>query len=183
MKKRILFAITGLVFICQILPGMVVADSGFSVAPARLEVTVPENGSSHVYIYIYSQFDGEIAVGTEDIPFRVEPERIAVNSTDKNKKVELIIHGDPALEAGEYAGKLTFLGLTGKNVAYGVKIDVRITQIREPTGVVAESEPGGMAPGMTETEGQSYLIIVIAAVIAVLIALGIGILVGRRLRR
>jgi hypothetical protein len=149
------------VAIFGMLPSVVLGSSGFTVAPSRLEITVPEHGSSTAYVYITSHLDGELIVGTEDIPFRVEPETIPVSSVDKNKKVELQIYGDPAVGGGKYTGKLTFLALTDENLALGIKIDVYITKI---------SEKGFI---------ERYIVI-IAAVAAMVVAIIIGILIWRR---
>lgn len=146
------------------LPGVVLASSGFAVAPARLDVAVPERGTASAYVYITSHLDGELLIDTEGIPFRVEPESISLSNTDRNREVELLIHADPAVPGGEYTGKLTFLALGDGNLALGIKIDVSITKA------------GGK--GFVER-----YIAVIGAVLGVLVVVIIGILIWRRGRR
>lgn len=181
MRKWILFSVILTIAIFGILPGIALADGGFTVGPAKLEVTVPENGSSPAYVYITSYLDGEIVIGTEDLPFRVEPETIPVSATDRNQKVELLIYGDPSLAEEKYSGKITFLFYTGDNVAYGVKLSADITQTTEPTGVSAESGPGGIVPPAPDGGGPNYLIIGLIA--GVVVALAVGIFIGIRLKR
>jgi hypothetical protein len=183
MRKWILFSIILAIVIFGILPAVALADNdgGFAVGPAKLEVTVPEDGSSPAYVYITSYLDGELVVGTENLPFRVEPETIPVSATDRNQEVELLIYGDPSLEGGQYSGKITFLFYAGDNVAYGVKLSADITQTSELSGVVPESAPGGVLPPATGGGGPNYLIIGLIA--GVVVALAVGIIIGVRLKR
>jgi hypothetical protein len=172
MTKWILAAIAIATCLSGISPRLVRADSGFSVAPAKLEVTVAEGESSPAYVYITSDFSGDLMIGTEGIPFRADPGSIAVNSTDRDRKVELSIHGNPSARGGEYRGKLTFLAYAGDNVAYGVKVDILVTQI----GGAASSK--GFIDQLT---GRGSVTIAIS-VMAALAALLVGVLVGRRSR-
>jgi hypothetical protein len=184
MRKFIFYTAVVAVAIFGMLPGIVLGSSGFTVSPARLEVTVPESDSRPAYVYITSYFDGELIVGTESIPFRVEPETIPVSSTDRYKKVELLIYGDPAVEEGEYTGKLTFLALTGKNVAFGIKVDIFITQTGEKSPIkkfISRIGEQASIDKLIEATGKNYVFI-IAAVVVVLVALVIGILIGRKSR-
>ncbi len=149
------------------------AASGFSVAPAKLEVTVAEGDSSLAYVYITSYFSGDLIIATEGIPFRVGPESIAVNSTDRDRKVELSIYGNPSTEGGEYPGKLTFLAYAGNDVAYGIKVDILITQIG------GEGSSKGFIDQLTGRDSVAIAISVVAALATLLV----GILIGRRSRR
>jgi hypothetical protein len=145
---------------------------GFSVSPAKLEATVREGDTSPAYVYITSYFSGSLVVGTEGIPFRVDPESIPVNSTDRGRKVELTIHGSPSIKAGQYPGKLTFLAYAGSSVAYGVKVDITVTQ-----------RGSDVSPASIDrlTEGGWGTIVVLVA--TALAALLVGVLIGRRLKR
>lgn len=174
MKKRILLTAIITVVIFGLLPGVALGGGGFSVTPTHLEATVTGDEASPLYIYITSYSDGELIVGTEDIPFRIEPESIPVSSTDENRKVELLVYGDPSLEEGEYSGRLTLLAYSGTNVAYGIKIDTVITQRHRHT-------LGSLVEESVDTVERNY--IVIAAVAAgVVAALVLGILIGRKSR-
>ncbi|MBN2074181.1 MAG: hypothetical protein JW762_01385 [Dehalococcoidales bacterium] len=73
-------------------------------------------------MYITSDHNGELIIGVEDLPFRIEPSTIPVKSIDEHKRVELRIFGDSSLEEGEYSGKLTFLAYSGNNIANGIKV-------------------------------------------------------------
>jgi hypothetical protein len=181
MKKWILAAIVIAVSILGTLTGQVQASGGFSIAPSKLEVTVSENGSSVVEVYVTSSFDGELIIGEEDIPYRVEPASIPVNSQDISRKVELIIYNDSAVEAGKYPGKLTFLAYTGKNVAFGIKVDILITQTSGKGSMqkLIDRITGKNANGTT---GFNYLIIVVLAIVVVAVLM-VGILIGVKIRR
>jgi hypothetical protein len=182
MRKWILLSIILTIALFGIVPGIALAaDGGFAVGPAKLEVTVPENGSSPAYVYITSYLDGELVIGTENLPFRIEPETIPVSATARNQEFELLIYGDPLLEEEQYSGKITFLFYTGDNVAYGVKLSADITQTGEPAGDLAESEPGGVVPPAQDGGGPNYLIIGLIA--GVVVALAVGIFIGIRLKR
>jgi hypothetical protein len=154
------------------------ADSagGFSVSPSKLEVTVSDDGSSPVSVYITSSFDGELVTGKEDIPYRIEPASVTVSSRDINRKVELTIYNDSGMEPGEYSGKLTFLAYTGTNIAYGIKVDILVKQIK------GKGPAQGFFDEITGKNGPKYLVIVIA-VAAVAVALVTGILIGRRSKK
>jgi hypothetical protein len=173
MKRWVLAAIAIAICLSGISPRLVQADGGFSVAPAKLEVTVAEGGSSLAYVYITSGFSGDLIVGTEGIPFRVDPGSVAVNSTDHDRKVELSIQGDPSTKAGEYPGKLTFLAHAGNNVAYGVKVDLLVTQIG------GDGSSKGFIDRLTGRNSVTIAISVMAALAALLV----GVSIGRRSRR
>jgi len=181
MRKWILSLAILAIAIFGVLPGIALANSGggFTVGPARLEVTVPENGSSPAYVYVTSYLDGELVVGTEDLPFRIEPGTIPVSSTDRNQEVELLVYGDPSLVEEQYSGKITFLFYAGDNVAYGVKLRADITQTVEPE-VSADSEVSGIVPP-ADGGGPNYLVIGLIA--GVVVALAVGIIIGVRLKR
>jgi hypothetical protein len=158
------------VAVSVVIPGAVLADGGFAIGPAELAVSVPADGSGTSNVYITSHIDGKLIVGKENLPFRVEPETINISASDRNKRVELLIYGNPTLEEGEYAGKLTFRTDSDTNVSYGIKIRATITQV----GSLAAAE-GDLFP-----EGQ--VAIILGALVLILIAVLIGILIGRRLR-
>jgi hypothetical protein len=180
MKQWVLIFIAIAIGIFGISPCLAQNGSGFSVAPSKLEITVSESGASRVYVYITSEFDGELVTGVEGVPFRVQPERISVSRDDRNRKIELTISSETDIKEGEYTGKLTFLANTGKNIVYGIKIDILIKKI-SGVGFVTElfDQITGKSTGGT---GRNYTVIAVL-VVAVLAALVIGIFVGRRFRR
>jgi predicted phosphodiesterase len=146
--------------------------SGFSISPAELEVTVPEGGSGVASAYITSYFTGDLVVGTEGIPYRVDPESIPVNSTDRGRKVELSLQENSSAKAGQYQGKLTFLADAGGSVAYGVKVDITVRQLG-----------GQESPAFIDRLTGWGWVTVAVLVGTALAALLLGVLIGRRLKR
>jgi hypothetical protein len=156
---------------------------GFSIAPPALEVTLDGDESSPVYVHITSRFDGELTVGTEGVPFRVGPEKIAVGSADTDRVVELTVYDDPSVSSGEYSGKLTFLAATGSNLAFGIKLSLSVK--KESQGFVAEFlgwfGDNSTLGKIVATTGKNYIIVV--AVAGVVIALAIGVFIGRKTKK
>jgi hypothetical protein len=91
-------------------------------------VDVSAAGTNTTFVYITSHVNGTLVVGTENLPFNVEPAAIPITAADRNRKIELTVHGNASLTAGQYLGKLTLLLQTGGNVAHGVKINASVTQ-------------------------------------------------------
>ena len=166
--KRYVLAVTLAILVSLLsFPGTAQGSNvGFAVGPPYVSVTVPADGTSTVCVYITSGLDGEIVIGTEDLPFQVEPEIINVASADENKKVELTFYGDESVDEGDYSGKLTFLGYLGNNVACGVKIKANVTQV------------GSALPAAEDNDGSSwwadnYLVVILAVLVAVALVAGI----------
>jgi hypothetical protein len=157
-----------------VMPCMALEESGFAVGPAKLDVTVPENGSNSTYIYITSYVDGELVVGTENLTFLIEPATIPITSTDRSRKVELTVHGNTSLAAGKYSGKLTLLFYSGNNVAHGVKINTNITQ-EGP-----ESRPNWLDE-IIDIIAHNWVVII--AVAGIVVALTIGIYIGKKSKK
>jgi hypothetical protein len=174
MRKFFLFSILAVVVLLNAVVPCFALDSGFAVGPAHLEVTVPQNSSNSTYVYITSYVDGELVVGTENLTFLVEPATIPITSTDRTRKVELTVYGNDSLATGEYSGKLTLLLYTGNNVAHGVKINADVTQ-EGP-----ERQPSWLDQ-LLEFITQNYLVIL--AVVGVIVALTVGVYVGRRSKK
>lgn len=142
---------------------------GFAVGPPSINLILPENGENTTTIYVTSyDYNGNILVGTEDIPFRVSPEVIPLNDTDQNKRVELTLYGNKSAGEGIYSGSLTFLGSTGNNVASGVKVSTNVTQTCQ----------SGALSSIIDAIRVNYIMILIA--IMVVVSLIIGIMIGRR---
>ncbi len=147
------------------------ADAGaFAIGPPSLEVTVPSDGEADVSVYITSDFDGELLVDTEGVPFDVEPKVIEIEDSYVQQHVDLTFVGKPSASAGTYDGKVTFLGYMGGNVAGGVKLELTAT-VTGTGGVASIDETGGWLE-------ENYLIVVLGGLAVV--ALVFGILIGRR---
>jgi hypothetical protein len=94
---------------------------GLGVGPPSLEIQVPVDGFNSTVVYFTSDgLSGELIVGCENLPFKVEPEAVSMSPDDVNKPLEITIHGNSTLESGTYNGKLTFIGMTGGAVAMGL---------------------------------------------------------------
>jgi hypothetical protein len=171
IQKYILSAAIVIAVVFGVGLGPVKADEGIKIAPARLQIILGEDDSGTAVVYITSGFSGQLAIGTEDLPFRVEPESIAINDTDVNKKVELVLYATSGLEEREYRGKLTFLTRTGSNVAYGIKLNITIT--------VGPDQSDGR--GILGFISDNYLVIIL--IIAVMAALAVGVIIGRKYRK
>jgi hypothetical protein len=129
MKKQILFSILAVVTIVSLVtPCFAVDENSFAVGPPNLSVSVQPKGSNTTFIYITSTVNGTLIVGTEDLPFNVEPATIQITSTDRTRKIELTVHGNASLTGGQYVGKVTLLLFTESNVAHGVKLNANVTQ-------------------------------------------------------
>jgi hypothetical protein len=175
MRKLTLFSILTIVtMLSVIMPCTALDERSFAVGPAQLDVTVPANGSISAYIYITSYVDGELVVGTENLTFQIQPATIPITPTDRTRQVELTVHGNTSLATGKYSGKLTLLFYTGNNVAHGVKINADITQ-EGP-----ESQQSWLDE-LIDIIMHNWVIIV--AVAGIVIALVIGVYVGRRSKK
>jgi hypothetical protein len=158
-------------------PFMASGDSGFTVGPPSVSVTVPVDGEGTANVYITSGFDGEIVIGTENIPFRVEPETVSVSSADKSRKIELRFYGEESAEEGTYSGKLTFLAYTTDNLGFGVKINAEVTQLSGGLeGGIAEA--GDDKENIVSDTTTKYYLVIIIGVLAI-VALFAGILIGK----
>jgi hypothetical protein len=175
MKKwGIFFVIAMVIMLNAVTPCHAADETGFAVGPVQLDVTVPSNGSNSTYVYVTSYVDGELVVGTENLPFRIEPTTIPITSTDRTRKVELTVYGNTSLTKGQYVGKLTLLLYTGNNVAHGVKLNANVTQ----TG--SESEPSWLDV-LIDIITRNWVAII--AVAGIVVALALGIFIGRKSKK
>jgi hypothetical protein len=171
MKRFLITAILACLALFLVLPCVALASDSFTVGPTSVNITTPQDGTGTVDVYITSNFDGKLIVGTENLPFTVEPKEINVTSTDQNKKVHLSLKGNASAEQGQYSGKITFLAYSGGNVAYGVKIKANVTQ----------TAPEGVAKRIAKALQANYILIIVC--FAVLAALVVVIVVRRRTKK
>ena len=174
MKRRFLFWVLAVLVALSAVMPCLAEESSFAVGPAHIIVTVASNGSATAYIYITSHVDGELVVGTENLTFPVEPATIPITSSDRNRKVELTVHGNTSLSTGEYSGKLTLLFYSGNNVAHGVKLNMDITQ-EGP-----ETQPSWLDE-ILQVLAENWIIIV--AVAGIIFALAVGVYIGRKSKK
>jgi len=103
--------------------------AGFGISPSSVELDVPSNGQTQVEFTVHD-FTGEIQIGLEDIPLVVSPTSAYIVPT--NNKITLTFYGNRALWSQSYEGKITFLAMTGGNVATGIKVKALINH-KSPT--------------------------------------------------
>jgi len=129
MSKRIPF----LFFIILIVSTMPFPQAeALGIGPPSFALNLQMDGSNSTTFYITSDgLEGQLIVGMEDLPFRVDPPRINMSKNDMNMPVELTFYGNETLEPGVYEGKLTFLAYTGGFVAVGIKIRAKINLLDE----------------------------------------------------
>ena len=73
------------------------------IGPPSFEMELQMDGSNKTKFYITSDgLSGELIVGMEDLPFRIEPLRINMSSGDANTPVELTFFGNGTLDPGVY---------------------------------------------------------------------------------
>ena len=106
--------------------------NALGIGPPSFEMDLQMDGSNSTTFYITSDgLSGQLIVGMEDLPFRVDPPRVNMTRDDVNAPVEITFYGNETLEPGVYEGKLTFLAYTGGFVAMGIKIKVKINLLDE----------------------------------------------------
>ena len=102
--------------------------AGFSLSPAEVEFDVLADSSSTVEFLVYD-FGGDLEVSLEDIPLRVEPEKVSVVASAEGTLVELTFYGDESLGSKVFKGKIVFIASSGGNVAFGVKVIATVNHI------------------------------------------------------
>jgi hypothetical protein len=162
------------------------------IGHSLIELDLLSDGSNSTTIYFNSDgVTGELIIGKEDLPFRIEPSRINMTSDDVNVPVELTFYGNKTLEPGVYEGMVTFIAYTGGFVAVGIKIRTKINllgEVQEEAEMSVEEkyeeEPEveseeGPEPESQENSGNPYVIGVLA--LGTIVALGLtGIWLKRR---
>jgi len=135
--KRLMIPSLLALLLCLIIATPVVA-AGFGVSPKEINLEVPANGSTEATLYIASYgSSGDIQIGLENIPLRVEPETVRIRRSDTGKKVVLTFYGEESLGEQTFEGKITFLATGGGNIGFGIKVKAVITQ----TAPVLEETP------------------------------------------
>lgn len=124
MSKRIPF----LFFIILILSTMPLPKAeALGIGPPSFELNLQMDGSNSTTVYLLSDgLEGELVIGRENLPFRVEPSKINMSKEDNYRPVELTFYGNETLEPGVYEGMVTFVAQVGGFVALGIKIKAKI---------------------------------------------------------
>ena len=149
MSKQTLF----LFFITLIISTTALPKAeALGIGPPSFELDLHRGGSNSTKVYITSDgLTGELVVGKESLPFRVEPATINITSDDTNKPVEITFYGNKTLEPDVYEGKVTFLAYTGGFVAVGIKIRAKINLLEE---VAKTQEEATETPSMETSEQE-----------------------------
>jgi len=106
---------------------------------------------------------GELIIGKEDLPFRMEPSRVNMTSGDVSVPVEITFYGNETLEPGIYEGKVTFIAYSGGFVAVGIKIRAKINLLSEVVEIQEDNpEP---EPESQEMDYTPYLMGVAAVAV------------------
>ncbi len=124
MSKKTLL----LFFIILTLSSMTLPHAeALGIGPPFFDLDLQIDGSNSRKFYITSDgLEGQLIVGMEDLPFRVEPLTINISRSDVNLPVEITFYGNETLDPGIYEGKITFLASTGGFVTVGIKIKATI---------------------------------------------------------
>ena len=151
MSKRTPF----LFFIILIMLVPLPRAEALGIGPPSFELDLQIDGSNSTTFYITSDgLEGQLIVGMENLPFRVDPPRINMSSDDVSVPVELTFYGNETLEPGVYEGKVTLLAYTGGFVAVGIKIKAKITLLGEAPEI-QEEEPEMSVASESEEEPEA----------------------------
>ncbi len=189
-RHRSVVLFTGIaVFLLAATPALAVS---LGVSPPSVEFDIPADGNTQLEFVIYN-FTGDLQISLEDIPLRVEPEIIPVVTGEEGYKVSLTFYGDESLGSQVFEGKIRFLGISGGNVAAGIKVKATINHIATGQPLPSAATPAGPAepagsaptpprpPSAPQTEG--FPVIPVAGIAAgTAIFITIIVLVVRRRR-
>ena len=127
------------------------------IGPSSLELDLPLDGfNSTTFDFNSDGVTGELIIGKEDLPFRMEPSRVNMTSGDVSVPVELTFYGNETLEPGVYEGMVTFIAYTGGFVAVGIKIRAKINLLGEAQGI-QEEEPEMSVEEESEEEPEAEM--------------------------
>ena len=135
MSKRIPFLF--FIILIVLMPSPQVEALG--IGPPSFELNLQMDGSNSTTVYLLSDgLEGELIIGRENLPFRVEPSKINMSKEDNYRPVELTFYGNETLEPGVYEGMVTFVAQTGGFVALGIKIRAKINLLGEAQEIQEE---------------------------------------------
>jgi hypothetical protein len=139
MKRTL--AVLAAVIIVLLLSGNTAFGTSLGVSPSSIEVEVPAEGTATVSFQVH-YFSGDIQVSLVDIPLKVEPETLHVDSSSKPTDVKLTLYGDESLGSKIYKGYIRFLGTSGGMVGVAVRAKATVTNlVAGETPVLAPPEP------------------------------------------
>ena len=156
MSKRIPFLFFIILIMLMPLPW---AES-LGIGPKSLEMNLSIDGFNSTMVYFNSDgVTGELIIGKEDLPFRMEPSRVNMSSGDVDVPVELTFYGNETLEPGVYEGKVTFIAYSGGFVAVGIKIraTINLLEVQEEKPETPIKEESEEEPESQEIDYTPYL--------------------------
>ena len=118
----------GLLGLIPLLLAAPVLSASLGISPSHTELEVPANSSATADFQVY-YFSGDLQVSLVDIPLRVEPTTIHIESSDEPTDIQLTIYGNEILGSHTYDGYVRFLGMSGGNVAVAVKVKATVNHI------------------------------------------------------
>ncbi len=124
--KRFIAALAVLVLVLAVTSPALAVSLG--VSPSHSELEVPADGSATANFKVH-YYSGDLKISLVDIPLRVEPETIHIESSSEPTIVELTIYGDESLGSRIYDGYVRFLGVSGEMVAAAVEVKAKITNL------------------------------------------------------
>jgi len=157
-----------------------VLAASLGISPSHTELEVPGNGSSTANFQVH-YFSGDLEISLVDIPLRVEPETIHIESSSEPVDIQITIYGDESLGSQLYDGYVRFLGMSGGTVAVAIKVRAEVTNRVEGSPLpqkIEEVPPAQEAASFLEEDRVWYTILV-AIIIALVVVLGL-ILARRR---
>ena len=154
-----------------------VLAASLGISPSHTELEVPGNGSATADFQVY-YFNGDLQVSLVDIPLKVEPETIHVESSDEPTDIQLTIYGNETLGSQVYHGYVRFLGMSGGNVAVAVKVRATINHV--VAGQPLPPQTGGSVSFTMPRWGWIAIGIVVLAVVVFAVSRRFHIEVRRR---
>ncbi len=129
--------------------------ASFSLSPAEVQFDVPADGSRTLTFLVYD-YAGDFDISLEDIPLRVEPQKVSVTASSEGTPVELTFYGDSSLGPQVFQGTIVFLAGSGGNIAFGVKVIATVNQVAadEPPPETTPAPPEAVpsTPSLTSPE-------------------------------
>jgi hypothetical protein len=167
----------GLLGIIPMLIAAPVLAASLGISPSHTELEVPGNGSATANFQVY-YFTGDLQISLVDIPLRVEPETIHVESSDEPADIQLTFYGNETLGSQVYDGYVEFLGMTGGTVAVAIDVKAQVTNVVE--GQPLPPQTGGGESFTMPLWGWIIIGIVVLAVVVFAVSRRLHIEVRRK---
>ena len=131
--------------------------NALGIGPPSFELDLRMDGSNSTTFYITSDgLTGELIVGMEGLPFRVDPPRVNMSRDDVNVPVELTFYGNETLEPGVYVGLVTFYADTGGFIGLRIRLWATINLLGEAQEI-QEEEPEMSVDEETDNKSQENI--------------------------